>query len=273
MSSPRRWLDAFRRLALALAASSPLIGFAAEECAEQPTAAAAAEERHFMVLAGSSDVFYDRSGPAFVMLLRLDPAARESEVGAVGIYADDERRPLFGPVPAERYNEFLRESEDLADVMLRVEITGPQYRRVLAVLRAWDRRARENALLYPDVSMDNILLVKQATEELNRCAPTLALHALDWGLADDISENNPPLAIPLEYFKRLRQLNESAHVPDNEMPEALLVADQNPLPPRPVPFEPERAPARRTDAAPHVHPAASEQAAHSAVEHVHEGAR
>jgi hypothetical protein len=156
--------------------------------------------------------------------------------------------------------------------MLRVEVTAAQYRSVLAVLRTWDRRARENALLYPDISMDNILLVKQATEELNRCAPVLALHALDWGLADDISENNAPLAIPLEYFKKLRRLNEALHVTDREMPESLLAAARDPLPPRPAAVEPERAQARRPAAAPHVHPAVGEHAHHSAAEHVPEEA-
>jgi hypothetical protein len=257
----------WRRVAVALAASAPLMGFATEDCADEP-AAAAGGDRHFVVLAGSSDVFYDGSGPAFVMLQRLDPAAEESEIGAVGIYADNDRRPLFGAVPAERYNAFLRESEDAADVMLRVEITGAQYRGVLAVLRTWDRRARENALLYPDISLDNVLFVKQATEELNRCGSTLALQPLDWGLDDDISENNAPLAIPLEYFKALRRLNEALHVPDSGMPPALLAAEPNPLPPRPVaPVERERAPTSRAEAAPHVHPPAGGHAHHSAAGH------
>jgi hypothetical protein len=174
------------------------------------------------------------------------------------------RRRSGGALP----NAFLREG-NAADVMLRVEITGAQYRSVLAVLHTWDRRARENELLYPDVSLDNILLVKQATEALNRCGPMLALHPLDWGLDDDISENNAPLAVPLEYFKELRRLNESLHVPDSGMPPPLLAAEPNPLPPRPVPLEPERVPTPRVQATTHVHapaPAAG-HAHHSAAEH------
>ena len=266
--SIRRCGAGLRRLMVALAASAPVIAFAAGDCADE-AAVEASGGRHFLVLAGSSDVFYDGSGPAFVMLQRLDLAAQESEIGAVGIYADDEGRPLFGAVPAARYNAFLRESENAADVMLRVEITGAQYRGVLAVLRAWDRRARENALLYPDVSFDNILFVKQATEELNRCGPMLALHPLDWGLDDDVSENNDPLAIPLEYFKELRRLNDSLHVPDSGMPPALLAAEPNPLPPRPVPLEPERVPTPRAQATTHVHPPepVAGHAHHSPAEH------
>jgi hypothetical protein len=251
----------------ALAASAPLIAFAGQDCADEEVDTSG--ERHFVVLAGSSDVFHDGSGPAFVMLQRFDPAAHESEMGAVGIYADDERRPLFGAIPAAHYEAFLRESDDPADVMLRVEITGARYRGVLAVLRTWDRRAREGALLYPDISLDNILFVKQATEELNRCGPMLALHSLDWGLDDDISENNVPLAIPLEYFKKLRRLNASLHMPDGRMPATLLAAEPNALPPRPVvsPLESERPPAPRVQAAPHVHSAAAGHSHHSAAEH------
>jgi hypothetical protein len=251
---------------VAIASCVPLVCFAADGC-EDEAAAQAGADRHFAVLAGTGDVFYDGSGPAFVMLERLDSAAQESEVGAVGLYADDERRPLFGAVPAARYNAFLRDSENAADVMLRVEITGAQYRSVLAILRTWDRRARENALPYSDVSLDNILFVKQATEALNRCGPMLALHPLDWGLDDDISENNDPLAIPLEYFKKLRRLNESLHVPDSGMPATLLAAEPNPLPPRPVSLDAEPPPTPRVQAAPHVHPPAAGHAHHSAAEH------
>jgi hypothetical protein len=222
----------------------PALG--AEQCVDEP--ATAGLDRHFMVLAGRTGVFYDDSGPAFVMLLRA--GAEESEVGAVGIYADPRGQPLFGAVPAARYNEYLRESATPDDVMLRVEITGAQYERALGVLRAWDRRAREDALLYPEISLNNILLVKQATEELNACTEALALHALDWGLDDDISENHEPLAIPLEYFRKLRRLNEPLHVRDAAMPPSLLEPDAAPLPPRPVSFE---QPVVHAPAQPHVH--------------------
>jgi hypothetical protein len=92
------------------------------------------------------------------------------------------------------------------------------------VLRSWERRVRDNALLYPDIAMDNILLVKQATEELNRCARTIVAYDLDWGLDDDISEHNAPLRIPYEYFKELKRLNGARHVADASMPPALLTA-------------------------------------------------
>jgi hypothetical protein len=101
-----------------------------------------------------------------------------------------------------------------ADVLLRLSISKPQYDRALQVLQSWERRVRQNALLYPEIAMDNILVVKQATEELNRCKDTIRSYELDWGLEDQISESNAASRIPYEYFRELARLNAALHVPD-----------------------------------------------------------
>lgn len=173
------------------------VGSAQAPC--EPGAAGAsnverAGSSHFIVLAGRSGRFYDRSGPAFAMLIEM--AGREAKVDALGIY-EAGGQPVFGAVPEQTYREFLREPVAASDVMLRLRITDAQYERGLRILRTWDRRVREGALLYPDVFMDNILVVKQVTEDLNRCGEeTVKLYALDWGLEDDISERNLPPHIP-----------------------------------------------------------------------------
>ena len=167
--------------------------------------------QYFLVLAGRSGVFYDRSGPTFPILIKSD--GRETQTDAVGIYFVG-GKPYFGAIPAEYRDEFMKDSLGASDVMLRLEIAAPQYERGLKALRTWDRRAREGALLYPDVFMDNILLVKQVTETLNQCGATVKLYTLDWGVYDYISENNPPSRAPFLYFKELKRLNESLHIPD-----------------------------------------------------------
>jgi hypothetical protein len=167
--------------------------------------------QYFLVLAGRSGVFYDRSGPTFPILIKSD--GRETQIDAVGIYFVG-GKPYFGSIPAEYRDEFMRDSLGDSDVMLRLAVSGPQYERGLKVLRTWDRRAREGALLYPDVFMDNVLLVKQVTETLNQCGATVKLYTLDWGVYDYISENNPPSRAPFLYFKELKRLNESLHIPD-----------------------------------------------------------
>ena len=169
--------------------------------------------RYFIVLAGRSGIFYDDSGLAFSMLIKTDES--QSEVDAVGIYAS-RGKPAFGSVPAEVYREFLKDSRAASDVMLRLEIAKAQYDRALRVMRTWDRRAREGALLYPDISMDNILLAKQVTEVLNQCSNRIKLYNLDWGVEDEISDNNRAPLIPFKYYRELRRLNSALHVPDEK---------------------------------------------------------
>jgi hypothetical protein len=204
---------------------------AAGSCEREVTATSSDTTRHFLVLAASRDVFYNKSGPSFVMLMKA-AAGAETEMGAVGIYAADQGRVAFGAVPWQAYDAFLREPEKRAsDVMLRLEIREPQYQRILEVLQSWDRRARENELLYKnDLYMNNILLVKQATEELNRCRRAIDLYRLDWSLEDRISDENTRSIVPFLAFQELKRRNASLHVPDSRMPNGLLaLAGSEPL--------------------------------------------
>lgn len=172
--------------------------------------------RYFLVLAGRKGTFYDLSGPTFPMLIKMDEG--KTEINAFGIYSS-KGLATFGPIPAETYNEFMKEPVKATDVMLRLEINGAQYERGLSIVRTWERRLRENTLLYPDVSMDNILLAKQITETLNQCGESVKLYNLDWGIEDTISDNTRPSLIPFLYFKELRRLNESIHVRDEKFHE------------------------------------------------------
>ena len=191
-----------------LLANAPTLLLAANVCEQELRSTPSPTQQYYMILAGQTDVFYDRSGPTFVMLQRT--AADETDVGAFGIYAGERKQPVFGPVPASVYEN--------ANVLLRLSISKPQYDRALQVLQSWERRVRENALLYPEIALDNILLVKQATEELNRCRETIDGYELDWGLEDDISEHNAASRIPYEYFRELARLNAALHVPEPTQP-------------------------------------------------------
>lgn len=199
-----------------LLANAPTLLLAANACEQELQTRRSDTQQYYMILAGQTDVFYDRSGPTFVMLQRT--AADETDVGAFGIYAGERKQPVFGPVPANVYERFVSGSRKPADVLLRLAISKPQYDRALTVLQSWERRVRENALLYPDVAMDNILLVKQAAEEVNRCRETIAGYQLDWGLQDEISEHNVASRIPYEYFRELARLNAARHVADTNSP-------------------------------------------------------
>jgi hypothetical protein len=217
----KRFFRFVRGLALLLCLHAPG-SFAADGCDAEAQSTKSDSQRQFVVLAGRSEVFYEHSGPTFVMLIR--ESADEAEIGALGIYADSHAQPVFGAVPASQYEYFLREPRKSTDVMLRVELDAAQYLRALQVLKRWERRVQERALLYPDIALDNILLVKQVTAELNRCRQVLVPYELDWGLEDGISEHNLALRIPFEYFSELKRLNPGAHVPDSAMPAALVAA-------------------------------------------------
>ena len=169
--------------------------------------------RYFIVLAGRRRVFFDQSGPAFPMLIRTD--GTRTQIDAVGIYSVGNKW-AFGSVPEESYSQFMRESSKDSDVILRLEIVATQYERALKILRTWDRRSRQGDLLYPDLFLDNVMLVKQVTETLNECGDKIKLYKLDWMLNDRISQDNPPSHTPFLYFRELRRLNESLHVRDSE---------------------------------------------------------
>lgn len=175
--------------------------------------------RYFIVLAGRVGTFYDKSGPTFPIMIKTD--GRETQVDAVGIY-DSGRNGYwaFGAIPAETYNEFLKGPRQDTDIMLRLEITAAQYERGLKIVKTWDRRARNNELLYGDLSMNNILLAKQVTETLNQCGEKFKLYKLDWSMEDHISnssKDSPALTyIPYWYFRELKRLNQSLHVTDEK---------------------------------------------------------
>ena len=204
----------FSLITLCLAA--PVTAFGQKRCEADGEA-----HRHFLVLAGRRGTFYDNSGPAFPMLIKLD--GEQVQVDAVGIYSIQGRR-MFGSVPEETYQEFMKEPRAASDVMFRLEITPAQYERGLKILRTWDRRAREGALLYPDISLDNILLVKQVAESLDQCGEKIKLYNLDWGIEDKISDNNPSPQVPFLFFKEMRRLNESLHLRDEKFQEYRIAA-------------------------------------------------
>jgi len=173
--------------------------------------------RYFMVLAGRIRQFYDGGGPSFPMLIKTD--GRKTEIDAIGLFPQGSYWG-FGKIPEQLYKHFMKETRSDSEVMFRLEITGVQYERALKIVQTWERRVREGALLYPDVTMDNILLAKGVTESLNQCGERITLYKLDWGIADHIS-NSPQdkpetTRIPYLYFLKLKQLNESLHVGDEK---------------------------------------------------------
>lgn len=195
-----------------LSLAAPVTAFGQKGCESD-----GAPHRYFLVLAARSGTFYDDSGPAFPMLINLD--GEQTQVYGVGIYSNQGARK-FGIVPEESYREFMKEPRDASGVMLRLEITSAQYERGLKVLRTWERRVKEGALLYRKSPMNNLMLVKEVAESLNKCGEKeIKVYKLDWSIEDTLSDEVPPSQVPFLFFKEMKRLNESLHVRDDKFQE------------------------------------------------------
>ena len=174
-------------------------------------------DRYFIVLVARQGEFYDASGSAFPVIIRQ--AGGSSKIDAAGLYSD-KGVAAFGAVPAATYKEYLRDARGDSEVILRLEINSQQYERALKVVQEWQRRARENTLLYTidnalsaPLPLNNIILVKAVTETLNLCQDEVDLYKLDYEHPGDwITDLHGPEFVPFIYFKELRRRNEARHI-------------------------------------------------------------
>jgi len=186
-------------------------------------------DRYFIVLAARKGEFYDTSGSAFPMVIKL--AGGVSTIDAFGIYLTKDGRAL-GTVPPDVYKKYLREARNDSETTLRLEINSRQYERALKVIKEWERRDREGALLYTTAAetlddatyLNNILVVKAVTETLNQCSEDVNLYPLNYVHKDDWISNKVRSAfVPFYYFKELRQRNEARHIDDKKFQELVPV--------------------------------------------------
>jgi hypothetical protein len=178
--------------------------------------------RYFIVLSARRGEFYDQSGSAFPMVIKL--AGGASTIDAFGIYLTKDGRD-FGAVPPDVYKNYLREARNDSETTLRLEINSRQYERALKVIKEWERRDREGALLYTTGAetlddatyLNNILVVKAVTETLNQCSADFNLYPLNYIHKDDwISNKFKSAFVPFHYFQELRRRNEARHIPDQK---------------------------------------------------------
>src|SRR6202008_3168741 len=101
--------------------------------------------RYFIVLVAREGEFFDKSGSAFPLVIKLENGVPQFE-GAV-IYSNG-GKANFGAIPTNAYKEYLREARGDSEVILRLEINSGQYERSLKIIKEWQRRARQGELLY-----------------------------------------------------------------------------------------------------------------------------
>ena len=184
-------------------------------------------DRYFIVLAARTREFYDETGSAFPMVIKL--TGEVPTIDAFGIYLAKNGRN-FGSVPLAVYKNYLREPRNESETVLRLEINSRQYERALKVIKEWERRDREDALLYKTAAetlddptaLNNVLVVKAVTETLNQCSADVNLYPLNYVHQDDwISNNVKSALVPFYYFKELRKRNEARHIPDQKFQEII----------------------------------------------------
>jgi len=171
-------------------------------------------DRYFMVLVARQNEFYDHSGSAFPMVIKL--AAGVPKIDAAGTYANHGKL-VFGTVPPEIYKDYLRDARGDSEVILRLELNSQQYERALTVVQEWQRRAKEATLLYryPDGNgaLNNLVLLRAVTSTLNLCQNDFDLYKLNYNYPTDwISDAYAPEFIPFYFFKELKRRNEARHI-------------------------------------------------------------
>jgi len=182
-------------------------------------------DRYFIVLAARNGEFYDKTGSAFQTIIKL--AGGVPTIDAFGVYFGKDGR-TFGTVPPDVYKKYFREARNDSETTLRLEINSRQYERALKIIKEWERRDREGALLYKTAAetlddataLNNILVVKAVTETLNQCSEDFNMYSLNYVHKDDwISQKFSSVYVPFYYFKELRHRNEARHIPDQKFQE------------------------------------------------------
>ena len=92
-------------------------------------------DRYFIVLAARNGEFYDKTGSAFPMVIKL--AGGVPTIDAFGVYPGKDGR-AFGVVPENVYKNYLREARNDSEITLRLEINSRQYERALKVVKEWN---------------------------------------------------------------------------------------------------------------------------------------
>jgi hypothetical protein len=172
-------------------------------------------EKYFIVFAARRGPPIS-GGPAFAMLIRTDRGIAHSE--AFGFYFADKEQ-IVGRLPEKLASKLATDLQSGAgtDAMLRIEISQAEYERTSRVLRTWERRERERAMLYPVAHLNNMVFLNEVAKALNVCSDRVKQYNLTWKADDKVVDDNRELPnMAFRYIKELRDLNGSIHVTDEQ---------------------------------------------------------
>jgi hypothetical protein len=175
--------------------------------------------RYFVVLAAAKGT-PGYGAPAFAEVIKTD--GRQSQIETFGLYETDPVHHYVevGPIAEELRKKFESEPRDDSAVLFRLEVSAGPYERALKIVKTWQRRARENALLYVDIPyLNNAVYLNQLASSLNDCAETIKLEKLTWRIDDPIITKQNLPQVPYFFIKDLRERNKALHMKDDSFME------------------------------------------------------
>src|SRR5256885_1251184 len=102
--------------------------------------------RYFVVFAAHRGTPPHRGGPAFAMLIKA--SGSQTQIETFGLFYRNEER-INGPIPDDLYQQFTAEPLPAEDTLLRLQITSQAFDRAMKIMRDWQERVRQGALLFP----------------------------------------------------------------------------------------------------------------------------
>jgi hypothetical protein len=171
--------------------------------------------RYFIVLSAAKGT-PGYGAPAFAEVIKTD--GRQSQIETFGLYETDPVHHYVevGPIADELRKKFESEPRDDSAILFRLEVSAGPYERALKIVKTWQRRARENALLYVDIPyLNNAVYLNQLASSLNDCAETIKLEKLTWRIDDPIITKQNLPQVPYFFIKDLRERNKALHVKDD----------------------------------------------------------
>ena len=188
--------------------------------------------RYFVVFAASLGTLR-YGGPSFAMTIKTDGI--RTDINAFGVYftetqtiAGPRTDKIIGTIPNEVRDEFMNDTHTDSDTMLRLEVTSAEFERSLRLLQGWEKRAREQDLLYEVPYLNNIVFLENLAKGLNNCSEKLRLYEYTWNVDDRIIAKQNLTQVAFYYIKELRQLNDSLHVKGDKFHEITGLNNQRP---------------------------------------------
>ena len=185
--------------------------------------------KYFIVLAAAKGT-PGYGSPAFATLIKTD--GHQTQADSFGLYETDAVHHYveLGPISDDIRKKYENEPRDDSAALLRLEVPAGPYHRALKILKTWERRARENTLLYQIPYLDNAVYLNQLASSLNDCAETIKLEKLTWRIDDPIITKQNLPQVPYFFIKEIRERNSKLHVQDEKFLRNQQAVN---LPPRP----------------------------------------